>query len=465
LAQDAARTKNEIDAEDIAKHASVDDALTLFYRDALAKALCAGITERALRLWFDEKLITSAGTRGMAFHGEKETAGLPNSAVEILRNCYIIRVDSRGINNWYELAHDRLVDPIRKDNLVWKAEYRNPVAEALERNPENLLEGAALIRALQFAKENPEQLTEPERAFLRRSQQAANKARAQRIRINILLLLLAIGFVAWLKQDLLRDKYFWFHEMQAPILPAREKPSGFADCQKGCPELVILPAGKFMMGSQDPPLNFEQILSAPVHQVSLANPIAVSKTEITFAQWDVCVKAGGCQAAEDKWGRGDQPVIDVGWPAAVAYTQWLSRVSGKKYRLLSESEWEYAARAGSTTRYFFGDDEAQLDQNAWSKANSGGQTHPVSQKKPNAFGLEDMAGNAGEWVLDYMHPDYQGAPADGSAWMEGGDRWRRIVRGGSWKDGAAALSSSARVAGTADGRSYTTVSFRIARSL
>jgi formylglycine-generating enzyme required for sulfatase activity len=134
----------------------------------------------------------------------------------------------------------------------------------------------------------------------------------------------------------------------------------------------------------------------PQHRVTFAAPFAVSRFEVTFAQWDACVAGGGCPQADSVWGRGRQPVINVGWYEARQYVEWLSRITDRPYRLLSEAEWEYAARAGTTTRYSFGDDEAELGDHAWHD----GKAHPVGEKKPNAFGLHDMYGNIFDWVED-----------------------------------------------------------------
>ncbi|KOR28189.1 hypothetical protein TI04_11600, partial [Achromatium sp. WMS2] len=131
------------------------------------------------------------------------------------------------------------------------------------------------------------------------------------------------------------------------------------------------------------------------------------------------------------WGRGNRPVINVTWDDAVAYTKWLSQQTGKDYRLPTEAQWEYAARAGSTSRYFFGDDANRLGDYAWYDGNSNSKTHPVGQKQPNAWGLYDVHGNVWEWTQDRWHGDYSGAPTDGSAW-ESGDSPLRVLRGGSW---------------------------------
>jgi formylglycine-generating enzyme required for sulfatase activity len=296
----------------------------------------------------------------------------------------------------------------------------------------------------------------------------------------LLLLLLAIGGVAWLKQDALRERYVWYHDMKAPLFPVGDRESRFADCDKGCPRMVVLPGCRFTMGSEEPPTALgeqDKIYSSPPHEVTIARPFAVSMAQITFEEWNACVRAGGCQplvheplkgAARATWNRDDQPVIEVGWPHAVAYTKWLSKLSGKHYRLLSEAEWEYAARAGSTAVYSFGDDESQLEQHAWFKDNSGGTAHPVGQKPANAFGLRDMPGNLKEWVGDPLHANYEGAPKDGTAWgADDADQesWRRVVRGGAFDSPAEQLRSASRDAGTADGRGYSNVGFRVARTL
>jgi len=135
--------------------------------------------------------------------------------------------------------------------------------------------------------------------------------------------------------------------------------------------------------------------------------------------------------------------ITVNWEDAQRYVRWLSRVTGKSYRLLSESEWEYAARAATLTRYSFGDDESLLGHYGWHTENSGHQAHPVGEKRPNEFGLYDMHGNVWEWVEDCWNSDFKGAPADGAAWLNG-ECSRRVIRGGSWNEDAGVLRSASR---------------------
>ena len=223
------------------------------------------------------------------------------------------------------------------------------------------------------------------------------------------------------------------------------------------PEMVVLPRGQFVMGSPE---------ESPQHTVHISYALAVGKYPITFAQWDACVKDGGTKYKPDDegWGRGSRPVINVSWNEIELYLRWLSKVIGKTYRLLSEAEWEYAARAGSQTAYSFGDDEKDLGRFAWFEENSGGKTHPVGEKLPNAFGLHDMYGNVWEWTQDCWNDNYQGAPTDGRAWSTGNCS-SRVVRGGSWFSDSYSLHSATRGsdAALADADSDA-VGFRVART-
>jgi formylglycine-generating enzyme required for sulfatase activity len=239
--------------------------------------------------------------------------------------------------------------------------------------------------------------------------------------------------------------------------------SDFKECVTGCPTMVVVPAGKFMMGS---PNGEKDRLpdEGPQHEVTIAKPFAVGKTEVTFAEWDACVAAGACAKVSDNtWGRGERPVINVSWEDAKEYTAWLSRITGKEYRLLSEAEWEYAARGGARTEYSWGEQIGKGNANCngcggqWDNT----QPAPVGSFKPNAFGLYDMHGNVWEWVEDTWHDSYEGAPVDGSAWLEGGDASIRVLRGGSWFD----VDLRAAVRGWDFNNRNNNIGFRLARTL
>ncbi len=233
----------------------------------------------------------------------------------------------------------------------------------------------------------------------------------------------------------------------------------FRDCAD-CPELVIVPAGEFGMGSNAKPT--EQ----PVHHVSIRNNFAVGRREVTFAEWDRCVAMSGCEfsAPDQGWGREDRPVTDVSWDDAKEFAAWLSKTTGKSYRLPTEAEWEYAARGGSTTAYWWGRDVGTGHARCVEcGGDETGKTAPAASFRPNAFGLYDTAGNAAEWVEDCWNPSYRGAPNDGSAWTSG-DCSLRVLRGGSFGDKAIAVRSSARFRYDEDVRYYAN-GFRVARDL
>ena len=259
-----------------------------------------------------------------------------------------------------------------------------------------------------------------------------------------------------------------------------------------CPELVVLPAGSFMMGSSAQEQAQAQAQGAkkeitdrenPQHNVSISR-FAMGKTEVTKAQYAAFVSATGHNAGNSCWiwtgskwedttGRNWQnpgysqsdndPVACVNWHDGQAYAKWLSNKTGKQYRLPSESEWEYAARAGSSGKWSCGDEEGQLGQYAWYEANSGEKTQPVGTKKPNAFGLYDMHGNVWEWTQDCWNESYTGAPTDNAA-STTGNCGQRVGRGGSWSGNAVNSRSASRGRDDAASRD-SFLGFRLARML
>jgi formylglycine-generating enzyme required for sulfatase activity len=230
-----------------------------------------------------------------------------------------------------------------------------------------------------------------------------------------------------------------------------------------CPEMIVIPAGTFTMGSP-PEEKGRNEDEGPQREVRVQR-FALGRTEVTFAQYDACVDAGGCGHSpfDWGWGRGDRPVMNVSWNDAQAYTEWLSVVTGEPYRLPSEAEWEYTARAGTTTLFAFGDglspSQANFDGNV-------GRTWQVGTGAANDWGLFDMHGNVWEWVEDCWHDGYRGAPQHGSPWLEAkwGDCSRRIIRGGAWDDRAGGLRSAVRIGKDRVDRDYS-VGFRVARTL
>jgi formylglycine-generating enzyme required for sulfatase activity len=240
--------------------------------------------------------------------------------------------------------------------------------------------------------------------------------------------------------------------------------SEFKECAVACPSMVVIPAGKFSMGSPEEEVDRTEG-EGPQHEVAIARPFAVSKYEVAFDQWDACVAAAACPRARDAWGRGIMPVINVSWDDAQLYVAWLSRLTGKEYRLLTEAEWEYAVRAGSNTRY------AWEDEPGIGNANCNGcggawilQAAPVGSFRPNAFGIYDMEGNVWEWVEDIWHDSYEDAPADGSAWLQGGDATYRVIRGGSWHNETELLRAASRFKRHRKVQ-FDTLGFRVARTM
>jgi formylglycine-generating enzyme required for sulfatase activity len=237
------------------------------------------------------------------------------------------------------------------------------------------------------------------------------------------------------------------------------------DCAE-CPEMIVVPAGSFTMGSPAGEAGRDAD-EGPQRQVTIARAFGVGKYEVTFDQWDACVAGGGCggyRPADQGWGRGTRPAINVSWNDAKQYAEWLSRRTGKRYRLLSEAEWEYAARAGTTTPWSCGASEGCLAGAGWYSGNEGSRTQAVGTKSANAFGLHDMLGNVWEWVEDCWHDSYAGAPADGSAWVTGSNCGLRVLRGGSWNNNPRNLRSANRD-GLDSGDRYNTIGFRVARTL
>jgi formylglycine-generating enzyme required for sulfatase activity len=252
--------------------------------------------------------------------------------------------------------------------------------------------------------------------------------------------------------------------IETPASPVEDVPTRvpgytFSDCS-GCPEMTVLAGGLFVMGSPDnePGRGRDE---GPQREVSVA-PFAMGKFEVTFSQWDACLAGGGCNGyspPDGGWGRGDRPVTGVSWEDAQAYISWLNgQAGGLRYRLPSEAEWEYAARAGQAEAYAFGARVTATQATFHVR-----QTTPVGEHTANAFNLYDMHGNASEWVEDCYAANYDLAPIDGVA-VQSDECRRRVYRGGSYNDQAPVLRAAARR--STEGNSRTQgLGFRVARTL
>ncbi|MBY5458535.1 SUMF1/EgtB/PvdO family nonheme iron enzyme [Rhizobium leguminosarum] len=241
-----------------------------------------------------------------------------------------------------------------------------------------------------------------------------------------------------------------------------EPPRVVVDCD-GCQEMIVLPGGSFMQGSRGGPPGED-----PRHEVKVA-PFAIAKFPVTFSEWQKCYDEEACKMMPDDrgWGRKDRPVLNVSWDDTQDYVKWLSEKTGKTYRLPTESEWEYATRAGTTTRYWWGRD-VELGKNANCKDCGEEGIEPmtvsVTEYDANDFGLYDTLGNVAEWVEDCWHSSYKGAPSNGAAWNKGGNCDQRVLKGGYYDSDSAAIRSASRARYDKNVR-YSGNGFRVARTV
>ena len=405
---------------------------------------------------------------------------VPESEIpEELRSRQFVRFDG-GAGFARPLA--QLAEALRQD-IDWIREHTrlSDLAarwEARGRPEALLLRGDDLAAAEAWAdKWSPDALriTEGVRDFIVRSKKAeaaffANtratqrRIRRSRVSVGVLLIVLLAVLAGWWKQDLFRQHLYVWRNVNvltaAQELALRPKDS-FKECID-CPEMVVVPAGSFMMGSlPGDGAETEQ----PQHRVVFAKPFAVSEFDVTFDEWDACASYGDCDpgVSDAGWGHGRQPVIHVTWDDAKRYVAWLSKVTGKPYRLLTEAEWEYAARAGTTTAYPWGDNIGKGNATCGFRCGLAERALPVGSFKPNAFGLYDMNGNVWQWIEDCYHFRYDEAPADGSAWLSSHCD-DRVVRGGSWGSDPGDLRSANRD-GYDTGERNQFIGFRVARTL
>jgi formylglycine-generating enzyme required for sulfatase activity len=410
-----------------------------------------------------------------------------NSAVpEALRRLNFIFFDD---SSQFEASADKLAEALQTD-IVWIRDHTK-FGEAARgwtaagRPNGLLLRTPTLEMAEYWIASRPRGAPEPTddiRKFVAASRQSARSE--QRLRRTVLgsiftlMTVVILGLVGWINQAYIVAQWRWWtvgrpyaksqvwpHVLNGAQEQALKPGDSFRECAKDCPKMVVVPAGSFAMGSPATEKG-RNTNEGPQHSVTIAKPFAVSKFEVTFADWDACVSVGGCPQVNDSgFGRGTRPVINVSWDDAQQYAAWFSEMTGQTYRLLTEAEWEYATRAGSTTAYFWGDEIGKGNANCsgcgsqWDDR----QTSPVESFKPNAFGLHDMAGNVWQWVQDCYHDDYNGAPTDGSAWTSG-DCNRRVVRAGSWFFKPQDLRSANRNRNATGARNYH-FGFRLGRTL
>ena len=350
-----------------------------------------------------------------------------------------------------------------------------------------LLTGSALTEARDWLAKRSEDIEEATRTFIDESRKADQRRKRQvQALIGVMVAAIVLVTAAWQRDWLEQETHAvasWLKErIYAPIYAMRNatpldaaqesalKPGDALprEC-RDCPEMTVVPAGHFLMGS---PKDQGDDREHPQHEVTIARPFAVAKFALTFDEWDACAANGPCNpdVSDAGWGRGRQPVINVSWDDAQTYVRWLSRVTGKPYRLLSEAEYEYAARAEGETEYPWGPD-IKLDGKEMANCNGcggewgGKRTAPVGKFPANAFGLYDMVGNVWEWTEDCWHGSYAGGPpTDGSAWTTGSDCKTRVVRGGSWVNYPDILRSADRDRDSSVVR-YDDLGFRVARTL
>ena len=353
--------------------------------------------------------------------------------------------------------------------------------------------GAALAQAQSWFVQRAEDLPKVDREFIalsiERGRKAQARARHVRALVYVLLVGIIVGLIGWINQLYIKEQWTWYtidrpfvasNIWPCVLTPAAEQAlqpkDSFRECAPArqdedyCPDMLVVPAGSSMMGSlrtdKDALAN-----EVPQHQVTIVEPFAVSKFELAFDEWDTCVAYGDCPqgVTDNGLGRGRQPVFNVTWDDAQRYVAWLSKMTGKTYRLLSEAEYEYATRAGTTTIYPWGDEIGKNNAaciscgSKWDTDKKQTRPAPVGSFAANRFGLHDMVGNVWEWVEDCYHDNYSGAPANGSAWT-GGDCSRRVMRGGSWRDNPVFLRSASRARLPSDFRTNI-LGFRVARTL
>jgi formylglycine-generating enzyme required for sulfatase activity len=364
----------------------------------------------------------------------------------------------KRLSAWLEPERVRLevLRSLQVDSLTWDHNERDPAF--LNHRGKRLAEANGLGQ-LQGYRRRLGVMEFDYLAACGAAQAAERRSDARRKVSGGLAVLLIAALLGWMNQKMVVEQWNWFWTMRPykianfdghVLAPKDERAlktgESFRECAANCPEMIVVPAGEFTMGSPKEEVGrydnegLRPGLTIPLH-------FAVAKNDVSFEEWDVCVAVGGCGKIDDSgMGRGLNPVINVNFDDARRYAAWLSSMTGKDYRLLSEVEWEYAARGGTTTAFYWGDEigKGNANCNACGSPWDARKISPVASFKPNPFGLFDMAGNVWQWVEDCYHENYDvEAPSGGKAWIAG-DCANRVVRGGSWKSDPTALRSANR---------------------
>lgn len=368
-----------------------------------------------------------------------------------------------GAEETIEVSHEALirhwerlkawVDADRRF-VAWQQRLNAAVKEweGNKRSADLLLRGLPLAEALDWLKQKPEYFSPEEREFVTVSHRHRNHRRWGAT-IAAGLVLMVIGGTIWLWQK------------GYSLGQARLKVQSLIVSIHMAPEMQIVSSGTFSQGDVH---GLGDAIEQPVREVTIKK-FAMGRFEVTFEEYDRFAIATGWPLPGDQgWGRGRRPVINVSWEDAKAYTKWLSQAAGKRYRLPTEAEWEYAARGGRGKDEVWAgtSDEKQLPDYAVYEVDPQHRTSPVGNKRPNGLGLYDMSGNVSEWVEDCSHHNYNEAPTNGTAWLEAGrgDCNARMLRGGSWLSVPVRLRSSFRY-GYAANFKNDSLGFRLAQDI
>jgi len=428
------------------------------------------------------------------------------SALANYPNRLLVIITTEAGQSYAEVAHEAIFRRWAKlrewiagqrDFLAWRSGVENArrtwQATPPRLKKDALLMGVSLDRARDWLDKRFDDIPAPDRDFIAVSRKAAQQRSLTQgaiasalIVISLLLGWLAKDYVPQLQRDIATRNfvrtYVTNYVTTAKAEATLKSGGSFRECgplqqeQDYCPTMIVVPAGSFTIGS--PVTEVSRLANeGPQTLINITRPFAVSEFELTFDEWQTCARYGDCNAdvSDIGFGRGQQPVINVSWQDAQTYAAWLSRITGKNYRLLAEAEYEYAARGGSQTAYPWGNDIGTGNTNCSVCGSKWDSQQPapvgsfagkefVATFPANGFGLRDMVGNISEWVADCYHPDYVGQPADGSEWTQCADTRRRVVRGGSWRSNAGNIRSAYRSWDPTDVR-YINLGFRVARTI